>query len=50
MVSNVDPVTISTVVNQPVQKADFRSDTATEATDEQVAATDVSLSMEDKKI
>lgn len=47
MVSNVDPVTSSMVVNQPVQKADFRSDTATKATDEQVAATDVSVSMEE---
>lgn len=47
MVSNVDPVTISTVVNQPVQKADFRGDTGTKATDEQVATIDSSVSMEE---
>ena len=45
--SNVDPVTISTGVNQPVQKADFRGDTATKATDEQVATIDSSVSMEE---
>lgn len=47
MVNNVDPVTISTVVNQSVQKADFRGDIAAKATDEQDAATDISVSMEE---
>ena len=41
MVGNVDPVTTNTVVNQSVQKTDFRGDTVTKATEEQVAATDV---------
>jgi uncharacterized FlaG/YvyC family protein len=47
MVNNVDPVTTSTVVNQSVQKADFRGDIAAKATDEQGAATDISVSMEE---
>jgi len=45
MVGNVDPVTMNTVVNQSVQKSDFRGDTVTKATEEQVVATDTSVSM-----
>ena len=47
MVSSVDPVTMNTVVNQSVQKTDFRGGTVTKAPEEQVAATDVSASMEE---